>query len=166
MKKIALLLIAVIICLTFAGCKSNTPISNETPLNDPAISNKGKLVLNETMILFIEDGFESDGVYDTGYNPNCQRILSRANRTIIELEQKNDKDIDYEFVNYTMHSWEKIDEYNYLVKITLKGQNSAGEATYIDTDAYMFCVEADTYGGFDLQVHCEGLTEALEELMK
>lgn len=164
MKKIALLLIVATICLTFAGCKS-TPISNETPMNDPAVSNTGKLSLTEDMILVIEDGFELDGAYDQRLCPNGQLTLSRANRTILELEQQNNVDIDYEFVDYEMGEFSKIDEYNYVAHFKLKGKNAADEYSYIESDVYFFCVEADTYGGFALQCHCEGLTEAIETLM-
>ena len=164
MKKIAILLIIATICLTFAGCKS-TPISNETPLNDPAISNKGKLALTETMILVIEDGFELDGTYDRRLCPNGQLAMARANRTILEIEQQNNVDIDYEFVDYEMGEYSKVDDYNYVAHFKLKGKNAAGEYSYVETDAYFFCIEANTYGGFDLQCHCDGLTEAIESLI-
>lgn len=154
MKKIALALVAVVLCITLTGCD-----------NDPAISNDGKLVLDDLMISFIETGFEdSSGKYNNGTNPNCQRILTRANKMILEMEQSEGIEIDYQFVDYEMHSYSKVDDYNYVVKITLKGKNGAGEYSYIDTDAYLFCVKGDTVVGFELQVHCDGLQEKIEKL--
>lgn len=156
MKKIALLLVAILLlCSVLTGCEA-----------DPAVTNSGKLVLTDIMKAVVEEGFEdSTGKYQKGINPNCQRILNHSNRMISRLEEEEGVDLNYEFVAYEMHSYTLIDECNYLVKITLKGKNGAGEYSYMDTDAYLFCVEAETYGGFDIQVHCDGLQEQLEDLL-
>ncbi len=160
MKKISLIITALVVCLVvvaflvFIFSKGN-----------PAKSNEGKLLLDETMVMVLEDGFEYDGKYDPRLCPNGQLALTRANRTILEVEEDRGVDIDYEFVDYEMGEYTKIDEYNYVAKMTLKGRNSAGEYSYFETDVYFFCIEADTYGGFDLQAYCEGLESYVKELI-
>lgn len=158
MNKKTMIIAAIIACLIIVAIIFL--VTGESPSN----SNEGKVVLDETMVAFIEDGFEDDGVYDPRLNPNGQRAITRANRTITDYEHEHNVDIDYEFVDYEMGEYRKLDEYNYVVSMTFKGRNSAGEYSYFETDVYFFCVEADTVGGFDLQVYCEGLEEYVKDL--
>lgn len=160
MKKISYIISAVVVCIIVVGFFVFVLTEG-----DPTKSNEGKLVLDETMVMVLEDGFEPDGKYDKRLCPNGQLALTRANRTIIEVEQDKNVDIDYEFVDYEMGEYSKIDEYNYVAKMTLKGRNSAGEYTYFETEAYFFCVEADTVGGFALQVECTGLDKYVKDLV-
>ena len=102
------------------------------------MSGEGKLVLDETMVMVIEEGFEDDSKYGSHLNPNGQLVLTRANRIISELEHEHEKDIDFKFVDYEMHSYSKVDDYNYVAKMTLKGRNSKGEYTYMETEAYIW----------------------------
>ena len=152
-------IIAAVICCLIIGVVIFFVVTE-----NPGNSNEGKLVLDETMVSFIEEGFEDAGRFDPRLNPNGQRALTRANRTITDYEHEHEVDIDYEFIDYEMGEYRKLDEYNYVVSMTFKGKNSAGEYSYFETDVYFFCVEADTYGGFDLQVYCEGIEEYVKDL--
>lgn len=160
MKKLSVIIAAVVLCVFVVG--ACVILFGPT---DPAASNKGKLVLDETMITFIEDGFEVDGIYDARLNPNGQRAITRANRTILEVEEAKGVQIDHEFVDYEMHSYSKVDDYNYVADMTFKIRNPDGEYSYYRTDVYFFCVEADTVGGFDLQVYCEDLDDYIKSLI-
>jgi hypothetical protein len=160
MKKISSIISIVVVCLVIGSI-----LLIAFTEGDPTKSNKGKLVLDETMIMVLEDGFELDGRYDRRLCPNGQLALTRANRTILEVEEEKGVDIDYEFVDYEMIEYSKIDDYNYVAKMKLQGKNAAGEYSYFETDVYFFCVEADTVGGFDLQAECEGLEAYVKDLI-
>lgn len=160
MKKISIIITAIVAAIILIAVLFVilTPKTPET-------SNDGKLVLNDTMIMVLEDGFELDGKYDARLCPNGQLALSRANRTILEVEEKKDVQIDHEFCDYEMLSYSKVDDYNYVAKMKLKLRDGAGEYSYFETDVYFFCVEADTVGGFDLQAYCVGLEDYIEDLI-
>jgi hypothetical protein len=49
--------------------------------------------------------------------------------------------------------------------MTLKGRNSKGEYSYMETEAYFFCIEADTVGGFDLQAYCTNIESELKKML-
>ena len=147
MKKFLTLLLATIMCVSLCACGG----SKETQEKDP---NAGKMFLSEELLAEMEAGFDDEvGGYSIGMCANGEKIKSNANSTAKMM------DIDIRFSSYEIASFEKVDDYNYEVDITLLGTD-----VELDVTAELYFSEADNEAGYVLKVYCSGLREGLRKL--
>lgn len=151
MKKKIIILLTILFMFCLVACGKGN--SKE---KDP---NEGKLFLTDELQAEMENGFDSTiGDHNTGLCGNGESIKSDANSTAKIM------DISVKFDSYEITSYEKIDDYNYVVNIILSGTDITNAKKELKLEYQMYFKESDNEKGYNLKLYCPELREGLRAL--